>query len=201
MTRGREDVNITADEKGPLIDVTGVEQATAALLKALGYDPINDEGIVDTPRRVAKFYAEFFGRQIEQFTTFGNTATYDETVVCRNIEFASLCEHHLLPFRGVAHVAYKPDKKVAGLSKLARVVDIYAGRLQLQEQLTVQIADLLVDRLEPKGVAVQLEAEHLCMAIRGIKRPRHSTITTAVRGIFADDPAARQEILHQLAGR
>jgi GTP cyclohydrolase I len=173
--------------------------AVRALLRAIGEDP-DRPGIADTPRRVTDMYAELLSgthedpkRHLEVIFA----ADHDEMVLVRDIPFASLCEHHLLPFMGKAHVAYIPSKDgtVTGLSKLARLVDGYARRLQLQERLTTQIVDALEERLHPRGSLVVLEAEHLCMTIRGVRKPGAFTVTSAVRGLFRSDARARAEAM------
>jgi GTP cyclohydrolase I len=176
------------------IDVAGVEEATRALLRALGQAP-DAAGTTDTPRRVAKAWAEMLSPEPFSATTFENDGGYDELVVVKDIPFWSLCEHHLLPFHGVAHVAYLPGERIVGLSKLARVVDTFARDLQVQERLTTQVADWLTDTLQPKGVGVVLEAEHLCMVVRGVKKSGSRTVTSALRGLLRDDARTRAEFL------
>jgi GTP cyclohydrolase IA len=178
----------------PAIDLAGAERAARDLLAALGED-VGREGLRDTPRRVAAAYAELLTPQQFNVTTFPNDEHYDELVIARSIQFHSLCEHHLLPFQGVAHVAYLPGERIVGLSKLARVVELFARGLQVQERLTTQIADWLDERLAPKGVGVVLEAEHLCMTLRGVQKPGTLTVTSALRGLVRDDPRTRQEFL------
>ena len=183
---------------------TGVDQAAAAravhdLLVALGQD-VDREALRDTPRRVAASYAELLQPRAFGLTTFANDEGYDQLVVARDIPFASLCEHHLLPFVGVAHVAYLPGERILGLSKLARVVELHARRLQVQERLTTQVARWLQEQLSPKGVGVVLEAEHLCMTVRGVRVPGTKTVTSALHGGIRDDPRTRAEFL-ALAGR
>jgi GTP cyclohydrolase I len=164
------------------------------LLLALGIDT-EAEGLRDTPLRVAKAYAELLAPQPFTATTFPNEEGYDELVVARDIPFSSLCEHHLLPFVGVAHVAYLPGERIVGLSKLARVVEHFARRLQMQERMTVQIADWLEHELAPKGVGVVLDAEHFCMTIRGVQKPGARTSTSALRGRVREDERTRAEFL------
>jgi GTP cyclohydrolase IA len=178
----------------PAIDLPGAESAARDLLAALGED-VEREGLRDTPRRVAAAYAELLTPQPFNVTTFPNDERYDELVIARSIQFHSLCEHHLLPFQGVAHVAYLPGDRIVGLSKLARVVELFARGLQVQERLTTQIAGWLDERLAPKGVGVVLEAEHLCMTLRGVQKPGTLTVTSALRGLVRDDPRTRQEFL------
>jgi GTP cyclohydrolase I len=179
---------------GPGIDLPGAERAARDLLVALGAD-LEDESLRDTPRRVAAAYAELLTPQPFSLTTFPNDEGYDELVIARGIPFHSLCEHHMLPFHGVAHVAYLPGERILGLSKLARVVDLFARGLQVQERLTTQVADWLDERLEPKGIGVVLEAEHLCMTLRGVQKPGTLTVTSALRGLVRDDARTRQEFL------
>ncbi len=184
------------------------ERAAAAiseLLSAVGEDP-DREGLVRTPERVAEMYAELFddaGESPERFLTTTFAAEHDEMVMVRDIPFASLCEHHLVPFLGRAHVAYIPsdDGRITGLSKLARVVDGYARRLQVQERMTSQVADSIERSLTPRGVLVVIEAEHLCMSMRGIRKPGTVTVTSAVRGLFRHDPATRAEAMAFIHGR
>ena len=179
-----------------------VERATAAmreLLIAIGEDPDRD-GLRDTPRRVATMYAELLSGETEDPTRHLATrfeAQYDEMVMVRDIPFASLCEHHLLPFIGRAHVAYIPntDGRVTGLSKLARLVEGFSHRLQVQERLTSEVADAMEQVLHPRGTLVVLEAEHLCMSMRGVRKPGTMTVTSAVRGLFRNDTASRAEAM------
>ena len=174
------------------------EAAAADFLLALGID-LDDESRRDTPRRIARMYAELLTPEPFDATTFPNDGGYDELVVARDIPFHSLCEHHLLPFHGVAHVGYLPGERIVGLSKLARVVDLFARSLQVQERLTAQIAGWLDEHLEPKGVGVVLEAEHLCMSLRGVQKPGSRTVTSALRGLVRDDARTRQEFLGLVA--
>jgi GTP cyclohydrolase I len=180
------------------VDVDRAAGAVANLLDALGVDS-EAEGLADTPVRVARAFAEMLTPEPFDVTTFPNDEGYDELVVARAIPFASLCEHHLLPFTGHAHVAYLPDERLVGLSKLARVVDHFSRRLQVQERLTAQVANYLQAALAPKGVGVVLEAEHLCMSLRGVKAEGSRTVTSALKGIVRDDPRTRSEFL-SLAG-
>lgn len=184
------------------VDLQAIEQAVRMILKAVGEDPSRD-GLLETPRRVAKMYAEMFSglaqdpaRHLE--VTFPET--YDEMVLVRDITFTSMCEHHLLPFSGVAHVAYLPNGRVTGLSKLARVVEEVSRRPQVQERMTQTIADMIENRLGCNGVAVVIEAEHSCMTIRGIRKPGSSTITSALRGQFKTNPASRAEVMSLING-
>jgi GTP cyclohydrolase I len=183
----------------PGVDLDAAERAAGDLLAALGAD-LQDESLSGTPRRMAALYAELLTPANFNPTTFPNDGGYDELVVARSIPFHSLCEHHLLPFVGVAHVAYLPGERILGLSKLARVVDFYARSLQVQERLTTQIAAWLQQQLQPKGVGVVLEAEHLCMALRGVQKQGATTVTSALHGLVRDDPRTRQEFL-ALTGR
>ena len=176
----------------PGVDLVRAERAVADLLAALGQDP-SSEQLLDTPRRVAASYAEFLTPAPFTPTTFPNDEGYDELVLARAIPFSSLCQHHLLPFVGVAHVGYLPADRILGLSKLARVVELFARRLQLQERLTTQVADWLQDQLAPKGVGVVLEAEHLCMSLRGVQATGAHTVTSALHGLLRTDPRSRQE--------
>lgn len=179
------------------VDLLRIERAVREILIAVGEDP-DREGLARTPNRVARSYAELMAGLNEDprmhlRTVF--TERYDEVVLLRDIEFHSLCEHHLLPFTGRAHVAYLPDGKVVGLSKLARLVEGYARRPQVQERLTVQIADALWEELNPIGAACIIEATHTCMTIRGVKKPGSTMVTSALRGIFQENPASRAEVL------
>ena len=176
------------------IDLAAAERAAADLLVALGAD-LEDEGLRDTPRRVAKAYAELLTPKPFNLTTFPNDEGYDELVLARDIPFHSLCMHHMLPFHGVAHVAYLPGDRIIGLSKLARVVDLFARDLQVQERLTCQVADWLQANLAPKGVGVVIEAEHLCMTMRGARTRGARVVTTAYTGAFERSAALRAEFL------
>ena len=187
------------------VDIERVERAVTELLSALGEDPDRD-GLVKTPSRVARMYEEVVAGLSENpadhlEVTFA--ADHDEMVMVRDIPFASLCEHHLVPFIGRAHVAYIPgeDGRITGLSKLARLVDGYAKRLQVQERMTTEIADAIEEALDPRGVLVVVEAEHLCMSMRGVKKPGTSTVTSAVRGLFRNDSATRSEAMQFVRGR
>jgi len=176
------------------VDLVRAERAVTDLLAALGQDPASEQ-LLDTPRRVAATYAELLTPAPFTPTTFPNDEGYDELVLVRAIPFQSLCEHHLLPFAGVAHVGYLPADRILGLSKLARVVELFSRRLQLQERLTTQVADWLQDRLAPKGVGVVLEAAHLCMSLRGVRAAGTHTVTSALHGLLRSDPRSRQEFL------
>jgi GTP cyclohydrolase I len=176
----------------PPVDLAAAASAVRDLLIALGQDP-DAEHLRRTPHRVAAAYAELFAPAEFELTTFANDEGYDELVLARDIPFRSLCEHHMLPFHGVAHVGYFPDERIVGLSKLARMVERFAGGLQVQERLTQQIADALDDSLQPKGVGVVLEAEHQCMSIRGVRAHDSRTLTSSLRGHLRENAAARQE--------
>ena len=187
------------------IDQARAEAAVRELLIAVGEDP-DRPGLQDTPARVARAYAETFGGLHQDplevlATTFEED--HDELVLVKDISMYSTCEHHLVPFHGVAHLGYIPgaDGRVTGLSKLARLVDLYARRPQVQERMTRQIADALMDGLKPRGVLVVIEAEHLCMAMRGIRKPGSRTVTSAVRGIFRENAATRAEAMGLVLGR
>jgi GTP cyclohydrolase IA len=175
------------------IDPEAVQRAAGDLLRALGAE-LDSESLRDTPRRVAEAYAELLTPQPFRATTFANDG-YDELVVARAIPFHSLCMHHLLPFHGVAHIGYLPDERIIGLSKLGRVVDLFARDLQIQERLTTQVAGWLQRELRPKGVGVVLEAEHMCMSLRGVQKFGSRTITSSLHGAVRDDARTRQEFL------
>ena len=189
----RDNQNATVDGYAP-VDLEAGADGVQQLLTALGIDT-EAEGLRDTPRRVAKAYAEMLTPVPFEATTFPNEEGYDELVVARAIPFHSLCEHHLIPFVGYAHVAYLPDDRIVGLSKLARVVEHFARRLQVQERMTVQIADWIEDELSPKGVGVVLDAEHFCMTLRGVQKPGARTTTSALRGRVREDERTRAEFL------
>jgi GTP cyclohydrolase I len=182
------------------VDRERIAKAVREILLAVGED-VDREGLRDTPARVARMYEELLGGMRENpelhlKSVF--TEEYDEIVLLRDIPFYSLCEHHMLPFIGCAHVAYLPTGRVLGVSKMARIVDSFAKRLQCQERLTGQIADLMMDNLKPQGVAVVIEASHSCMTIRGIKKSGATMVTSALRGLFRSDPRSRNEILSLL---
>jgi len=179
------------------VDTKRIEKAVTEILLAVGEDA-GREGLKGTPGRVARMYAELLGGMHEdpkQHLRSVFTENYDDIVLLRDIPFYSICEHHLMPFIGSAHVAYLPTGTVLGVSKLARIVDCFARRLQTQERLTYQIADFIMNSLKPQGVAVVLEASHSCMTIRGIKKPGSIMVTSALRGIFKRDPKSRNEVL------
>lgn len=185
------------------IDLLAIEEAVRNILIAIGEDP-EREGLRQTPERVARMYAEIFdgvhrdpGDVVDSF--FGDEH-YQEIVMVRDIPFYSSCEHHLVPFHGQAHVAYIPQGRVTGLSKLARLIEGFARRPQMQERLTAQVADTLMERLDPMGVMVVIEAEHLCMSMRGIRKPGSITVTSAVRGSLATNPSTRAEAIALMKG-
>ncbi len=184
-------------EKNKHVDLDRIEKAVGEILVAVGEDP-NREGLLGTPRRVAKMYAELLAgmhHDPKEHITSVFHEEYDEIVLLRDVPFYSVCEHHMMPFIGKIHIAYLPDGKVLGVSKLARIVDCFARRLQVQERLTSQVANFLMDNLKPKGVAIVVEASHSCMTIRGIKKPGSVMVTSALRGIFIRDPKSRSEVL------
>ncbi len=187
------------------MDLDRIAKAVREILEAMGEDP-DREGLRDTPQRVARMYAEICSGLHEEADTHLATtfeAGHDEMVMVRDIPTTSICEHHLVPFIGKAHVAYIPgdDGKITGLSKLARLVDAYACRPQVQEKLTVQIADEIDRTLQPKGVMVVIEAEHLCMTMRGVRKPGSTTVTSAVRGLFRSNVATREEAMRFIVGQ
>lgn len=178
------------------VDTQKIEEAVHQILVAIGEDP-EREGLIDTPKRVAKMYTELLAGMHTDPTEHVHVfhEQYDEVVLLRDIPFYSVCEHHMMPFIGKAHIAYLPDGQVIGISKLARILDSYARRLQVQERLTGQVANFLMDYLKPKGVAVVIEASHSCTTIRGIKKAGSVMVTSALRGIFKSDSRSRSEIL------
>jgi GTP cyclohydrolase IA len=178
----------------PEVDLDAARDAAEAMLTALGL-PVSGPDMAETPRRLVDAYAELLAVPEFDLTTFDNGSGYDELVLVRDIPVRSLCEHHMLPFTGVAHVGYLPGERILGLSKLARTVEFFARRVQTQERLTSQVADHLHDRLAPLGVGVVIEAEHSCMSLRGARATGASTLTTVVRGRLRDDPASRAEFL------
>lgn len=189
--------------KLPPFDHARAERAIRELLYAVGEDP-NRDGLVDTPARVARAYEEMFSglrQRPEDVLTTTFDLGHDEMVLVKDMDVSSMCEHHLVPFTGVAHVGYIPNEKgqIAGLSKLARLVDVYAKRPQVQERLTTQIADALVKILAPRGVIVVVECEHLCMSMRGVRKPRAKTVTSAMRGLMRN-PATRAEAMSLIIG-
>ena len=203
MTTSDERADVPAPVAG--VDAPRIEAAIREILAAIGEDPQRD-GLRDTPARVARAYAEMFAGIRQEPKDVLSTvfeAGHDEMVLVKDIELYSTCEHHLVPFHGVAHVGYIPNEsgQITGLSKLARVVDLYAKRPQVQERLTSQVADAMVDVLQPRGVIVVVEAEHLCMSMRGIRKPGSRTVTSAVRGIFREREATRAEAMSLIIGR
>ena len=176
------------------VDHARAQRAARELLLALGAD-VDSDGLLETPRRVADAYAELLTPRLFRATTFPNDDGYDELIIARSIPFHSLCMHHLLPFHGFAHVGYLPADRILGLSKLGRVVEYFSRELQIQERLTMQVADWLEEELQPKGVAVVLEAEHMCMSLRGVQKLGAKTVTSAMRGILREDARTREEFL------
>jgi GTP cyclohydrolase I len=192
--------DITTGSSG--VDLARIERAVREILAAVGEDP-DREGLLETPGRVARMYAELFSglhqdprNHLQKFFT----EKYDEVVLVRDISFHSMCEHHLLPFMGKAHIGYMPDGRVAGLSKLARVVEVVSHRPQVQERMTEEIADLLLEQLNAKGVAVVVEATHSCMTIRGVRKPGSLCVTSAMKGIFRSNLSSRSEIMQLIYG-
>ncbi|HEY8489459.1 MAG TPA: GTP cyclohydrolase I FolE [Dehalococcoidia bacterium] len=195
---------IRADQSGnrALVDADRVQGAVREIIQAIGDDP-EREGLKETPRRIAEMYAEIFaGMHADpaELLQVQFEERYDEMVILRDIPFYSVCEHHFMPFHGVAHVGYIPNGRVVGISKIARVVDLFAKRPQLQERLTSQVADCIYQVLEPDGVAVVIEAEHLCMTMRGIKKPGSRMVTSAMRGNFKSRSVTRSEFLALVQG-
>lgn len=183
-----------------MMDQKKIKQAIELLLEGIGEDP-NRPGLVDTPDRIARMYTEICGGMEEDAKVhLEKTFPVDnsEMVLEKDIVFYSMCEHHMLPFYGKAHIAYVPDKKVVGLSKLARTVEVFARRLQIQEQMTTQIADAIMEYLGPKGAMVVVEAEHMCMTMRGIKKPGSKTVSIATRGVFEENEALQNRFFHML---
>jgi GTP cyclohydrolase IA len=176
----------------PEVDTEAAERAVRQLLRSFGRDPSGSH-LEDTPRRVAHAYAELLTPRQFDLTTFPNDEGYDEMVVATRIPVQSLCEHHLLPFTGVAHIGYLPGDRILGLSKLARVLDLFARDLQVQERLTQQVADWLQEHLAPRGVGVVVEAEHLCMSLRGVRATGARTVTSALHGVLRSDARSRAE--------
>ena len=191
-----------AEETANRVDLLRIERAVREILAAVGEDP-DREGLIETPARVARMYAEMFRglhskprKHLQKFFT----EKYDEVVLVRDISFCSMCEHHLLPFIGKAHIGYLPNGKVVGLSKLARVVDEVAHRPQVQERMTEEIADMLLEELNAKGVAVVIEASHSCMTIRGVRKPGSLCTTSAMKGIFRKSLSTRAEVMQLIYG-
>ena len=186
-----------------MIDQRKIEEAALSIIEALGEDP-RREGLADTPRRIAEMYAELFmgiGVDPKEELTVSYEEGHREMVILRDIPFYSMCEHHLLPFYGVAHIGYIPKGNIVGISKLARVVETLSRRPQLQERLTTQIAEAILEAIQPEGVAVVIQAEHMCMTIRGVKKPGTNLITSATRGLFRTKAATRAEFLSLVQGK
>ncbi len=186
-----------------MINKAKIEKAVAAIIEAIGENP-KREGLIGTPKRIAEMYAEVFGGIDEdpgEELRVGFEEGHQEMVILKDIPFYSMCEHHFLPFHGLAHVGYIPNGRVVGASKIGRVVEILARRPQLQERLTTQIANTIVSVLQPKGVAVVIQAEHLCMTMRGVKKPGSNIVTSAMRGLFQKNPLTRSEFLSLVQGR
>ena len=186
-----------------MIDERKIEKAMVSVIEAIGENP-KRVGLVDTPRRIAEMYAELFqglGMDPKEELSVGFEEEHQEMVVIKDIPFYSMCEHHLLPFYGAVHIGYIPRGRVAGVSKLARVVDILARRPQIQERLTTQIADTIVEALNPQGVGVVVQAEHLCMIMRGVEKPGSNIVTSAMRGLFRRSVATRTEFLSLVRGK
>ncbi|MDD2973412.1 MAG: GTP cyclohydrolase I FolE [Lachnospiraceae bacterium] len=186
-----------------MVDQNKIKEAIKLLLEGIGEDPFR-EGLLETPDRIARMYAEIFaGLDEDAKTHLEKTFTVEDRenqgiVLVRDITFYSMCEHHFMPFYGKAHIAYIPDGKVVGLSKLARTVEVFAKRPQIQEKMTGQIADAIMEYLNPKGVMIMLEAEHMCMTMRGIKKPGSNTVTTSMRGAFMNDTNLQNTFFHML---
>ncbi len=198
---GEAEDDVEFQPSGP-VDLERIQRAVREILAAVGEDP-DREGLLETPARVARMYAEMFGglhQDPREHTKKFFAEKYDEVVLVRDISFSSMCEHHLLPFIGRAHIAYVPNGKVIGLSKLARVVEVHARRPQVQERLTEDVANLLVAELGAKGVAVVVEASHSCMTIRGVKKPGSLCVTSAMKGLFRSNIASRAEIMQLIHG-
>jgi GTP cyclohydrolase I len=198
------DIDLRTGERAPGVDLARIEDAVREILLAIGEDPDRD-GLRDTPARVARAYAEQFAglrQRPEDVLSVVFDANHDEMVLVRDIEVYSTCEHHLTPFHGVAHVGYIPNARgqITGLSKIARLVDIFARRPQVQERLTVQIAEAMERILQPRGVIVVVDCEHLCMSMRGVRKPGARTVTSAVRGVFRSDERTRAEALRLITG-
>jgi GTP cyclohydrolase I len=189
--------------RSAVIDKTKIEQAVAAIIEAIGEDP-KREGLVGTPRRIAEMYDEVFAgiyQDPKEALKVGFEEEHHEMVILKDIPFHSMCEHHFLPFYGSVHIGYIPSGRVVGASKMGRVVEILAKRPQLQERLTTQIADTIVEVLQPQGVAVVVQAEHLCMNMRGVKKPGSNIVTSATRGLFRRSPLTRSEFLSLVQGK
>ena len=185
-----------------MVDERKIKQAVLSIIKAIGEDPTR-EGLIETPRRIADMYADIFSgldKDPRDELIVGFEEGHHEMVIIKDIPFYSMCEHHFLPFFGLVHVGYIPKGRIAGASKVARAVDILAKRPQLQERLTTQIAEAMVEALKPNGVGVVIEAEHLCMTMRGVKKPGSKIVTSAMRGLFRENPATRAEFMSLVQG-
>jgi len=185
-----------------LVDESKIKQAVLSIIEAIGEDPTR-EGLIETPRRIADMYADIFSgldKDPRDELIVGFDEGHHEMVIIKDIPFYSMCEHHFLPFFGLVHVGYIPKGRIAGASKVARAVDILAKRPQLQERLTTQIAEAMVEALKPNGVGVVIEAEHMCMTMRGVKKPRSKIVTSAMRGLFRENPSTRAEFMSLLQG-
>jgi GTP cyclohydrolase I len=198
-------VGVSTEEQDGKPTRAQAEAAVRTLLQYIGEDP-DREGLIETPGRVIRAYDEFFdGYKLdaskELSKTFEDIEGFDDIVLVKDIEFTSHCEHHMVPINGVAHVAYWPDEAVVGISKLARIVDIFSGRLVSQENMTNSIANVIEDTLKPKGIAVYIDADHQCMSIRGVKKRKSSTVTTTFRGVLKTDQAAQMRFLTMIAQR
>lgn len=178
-----------------------IKEAIRNQLRFIGEDPYR-EGLRDTPDRIVRSWDEIYKgyrqRPEDVFTTFENDGPYDQIIICRDIELFSMCEHHMLPFFGVAHVAYIPGERIIGLSKLARLVDIYARRLQVQERIGEQVTSALMEHLKPKGAACIIKAQHMCMRMRGVSKQHSTMVTSSMKGIFLEDPSAKKELMSLL---
>jgi GTP cyclohydrolase I len=186
-----------------VIDQDKIKKAIISIIEAIGEDSTR-EGLKDTPNRIAEMYADIFSgmyENAEEHLEVGFEEGHEEMVIAKNIPFYSMCEHHFLPFHGMAHIGYIPNGRVVGASKLSRVVEVFARRPQMQERLTTQIADTIVKVLEPRGVAVIMEAEHLCMTMRGVRKPGSKIVTSAMRGLFRQRAATRAEFLTLVSGK
>lgn len=193
-------MDVILNERSTEVDTDKIKRAVVMLLEAVGEDP-EREGLVETPERIAKMYEEILGGMKEDAREHLSkvfTVDSDEMVIERDIQFYSMCEHHMLPFFGKVHIAYIPKGKVVGLSKLARTVEVFARRLQLQERMTAQIADAIMEQLEPAGVMVVCEAEHLCMTMRGVKKPGTRTVNVVTRGVFSGNEALQNSFYNLL---
>lgn len=203
VAHGRRNASAEKDASNRTGDWQQVALAAAVILQHCDPDP-DREGLIETPSRVARMYEELtrgYDQDPKDVLTFFEPDGYDEMILQRDIPVRSLCEHHLLPFVGKAHVGYVPNGKIVGLSKLVRLVEIFARRFQVQERLTAQVADAMMEYLEPLGAICVIEAEHHCMAMRGVNRPDSTTMTSAVRGVFRDTPEARSEAMSLIQGR